>query len=472
LEEIRAHFFPYRATYRYLQWTGGKYARIIMFDKVLLPTDFSEYADDTLESILDVPGVRDVLLLYVTDDHQHAASPVWISGHVFESPAKKIETLLEKRRLRIEEAGIRAGARIVEAGYPDSIAEVIIRTSEAEDASLIAMGARGRGRVSTFILGSVSSRVLQSSRRDVLIIHKKAGDQPNPKSPHPHPGLFSKVLCPIDFSRPSENAVSTLSAIPEKGDVILLHVVPEFIAASAFREKVTEVARSLDEVQAPLEQSGWNVRICIRFGNPGEVISRLASEEAVSLILMSRYGKRDYTRNILIGSTTADVAKHVGRPLLVRFPDLVFTTTARELSFREFPMAEEIWQHYHQQRGNPETDRIFGVFVDETPVSVARCRKHPDGWEVDGVFVPDEYRGRGYARLVMTPLIRDCGVEPLYMHSTLELVPFYASFGFRPIKEQDLPPTIRERFNFALGEMQGSNVSPMKREGVPGQPGS
>jgi nucleotide-binding universal stress UspA family protein/predicted GNAT family acetyltransferase len=443
-----------------------------MFEKVLLPTDFSDYADHTLESILELPGVRYVLLLHLTDDHQHAASPVWISGHVFNPPAGKTVAELEKRRLRIEEAGIRADSRILEIKSPDSITDAIIRTSEAEDVSLIALGARGRGRVSTFILGSVSSRVLRTSRKDVLIMHTRSGMFSGPASPAPNPGLFSKVLCPVDFSRPSEKALSLLSAIPGNGEVILLHVVPEFISASAFREKVTEVARELDNVQAPLERAGWNVRICIRFGNPGDVISRLASEEAASLVLMSRYGKRDYTRNILIGSTTAEVAKQAGRPLLVQYPDLVFTTAARELTTGEFPMAEEIWQHYHQQQGNPGTDRIFGVFVDETLVAVARCKKHPDGWEVDGVYVPDEYRGRGYARLVVAALISGCGAEPLFMHSTLELVPFYRSFGFRQIREQDLPPTIRERFNFAFGEMQGSNVSPMKREAVPVESGS
>jgi nucleotide-binding universal stress UspA family protein/GNAT superfamily N-acetyltransferase len=443
-----------------------------MFEKVLLPTDFSEYADHTLESVLGLPGVREVFLLHLSDDGQHAASPVWLSGHVFESPARKTDTELESRRFRIEKAGFHAESRIVELGSQDSVAEAIIRISEAEGVSLIALGARGRGRVSTFILGSVSSRVLRSSRKDVLVIHNKPGKIFPPEGSTPAPGLFSKVLCPIDFSRPSENTISTLEAIPGNGEVILLHVVPEFVSASAFQEKVTEVARELDIVQAPLERAGWNVRICIRFGNPAEVISRLASEEAVSLILMSRYGKRDYTRNILIGSTTADVAKQLGRPLLVRFPDLVLTTVARELTTAEFPKAEEIWQHYHQQRGTPETDRIFGVFVDETLVSVARCRKHPDGWEVDGVFVPDEYRGRGYARLMVAALIRDCGAEPLYMHSTLELVPFYTSFGFKQIGEQELPPTIRERFNFALGEMQGSNVSPMKRLAAPVKPGA
>jgi hypothetical protein len=51
------------------------------------------------------------------------------------------------------------------------------------------------------------------------------------------------------------------------------------------------------------------------------------------------------------------------------------------------------------------------------------------------------------------------------MHSTLALVKFYSSFGFEPIPESALPKSIKERFNFAGGEMKGANVSPMMRPG-------
>ena len=54
----------------------------------------------------------------------------------------------------------------------------------------------------------------------------------------------------------------------------------------------------------------------------------------------------------------------------------------------EFALAEEIWIDYHQLKADPEIDRIFGVFADDTLVSIARCRRHPDGYEVDGVFTP------------------------------------------------------------------------------------
>jgi len=135
----------------------------------------------------------------------------------------------------------------------------------------------------------------------------------------------------------------------------------------------------------------------------------------------------------------------------------------RELRREEFSRAEQLWMDYHQTKGDPASDRIFGVFSGEDLVSVARCRRHPDGYEVDGVFTPPQHRGHGYARRAVAALVEACHNDTLYMHSVLSLVSFYQEFGFQLIDESELPPTIRARFAFALGEMEGSNVHPMKR---------
>jgi GNAT superfamily N-acetyltransferase len=146
------------------------------------------------------------------------------------------------------------------------------------------------------------------------------------------------------------------------------------------------------------------------------------------------------------------------------------TTTpplTRELTVPEFPLVKEVWYHYHQQEPNPDEDRIFGTFIDGTLAAVARCRLHPDGHEVDGVFTLEEFRGRGLARIVVQALIDACGHEVLYMHSTLQLISFYKTYGFVPIPEDQLPRMIRERFLFCFGEMAGCNVCPMRREATP-----
>jgi GNAT superfamily N-acetyltransferase len=138
----------------------------------------------------------------------------------------------------------------------------------------------------------------------------------------------------------------------------------------------------------------------------------------------------------------------------------------RELSPAELVRAErELWTHYHQQTADRVNDRLFAAFAGTKLIGVARCSRHPDGLEVDAVYVLDEYRRRGFARSVMILLIEECGrQETLYMHSKTELVDFYGSLGFYPMAECELPKTIRDRFGFVMGNLKGIDVCPMKRD--------
>ncbi|MGC9435935.1 MAG: GNAT family N-acetyltransferase [Methanomicrobiales archaeon] len=147
------------------------------------------------------------------------------------------------------------------------------------------------------------------------------------------------------------------------------------------------------------------------------------------------------------------------RPFLKEVQDPVVI----ELRSEEFPIAEEIWKDYHELKGNPGTDRIFCVFCGFEAVSVARCRRHPDSFEVDGVFTPDRHRGRGYASLVVGALVEACHNEDLYMYSLRHLRDFYRRFGFRVVPEKDLPEKVRERYVWALGNLGGAGVEAMAR---------
>lgn len=140
----------------------------------------------------------------------------------------------------------------------------------------------------------------------------------------------------------------------------------------------------------------------------------------------------------------------------------------RELFPHEFPhVEEEVWSHYRDRKVHPGGDRIFGALAGEYLVGTARCRRHPDGCEVDRLSVLPEYRGRGIDRQLMDLLVRECGDrDPLYLHCPTGLIAFYASFGFSPIAGRELPTAIRERFIFHTGEMGELGVTPMRREAV------
>jgi PAS domain S-box-containing protein len=139
-------------------------------------------------------------------------------------------------------------------------------------------------------------------------------------------------------------------------------------------------------------------------------------------------------------------------------------TLVRELTSAEFPLADALWVDYHQTTGDPAIDRIFAAFAGGEAVSLARCRRHPDGLEVDGIFTPERHRGHGYANAAVWGLVEACGHDPLYMHSVRNLTGFYAHYGFAAIPEDGLPPTIRERYAWAAGDMEAANVCPMKRD--------
>jgi len=152
-----------------------------------------------------------------------------------------------------------------------------------------------------------------------------------------------------------------------------------------------------------------------------------------------------------------------GVPVLHRGPSCELPVT-RELTAGEFAHAATVWQDYHETTGDPALDRIFGVFVEGNLVSLARCRRHDGGLEVDGIWTLPQHRGHGYSRKAVGALVEACHNEDLYMYAVRHLTGFYARFGFMPVMEKDLPVSIRERYTWAAGNLEGAEVQPMVRK--------
>jgi nucleotide-binding universal stress UspA family protein/GNAT superfamily N-acetyltransferase len=437
-----------------------------MFPRVLVATDFSPFADRTLECIGEIPGMEKIVLIHVL-----IQTPVpprsSVFGKVTVSPEKQAQQLLDEKGRYLEKTtGVPVKTILVNGAGGDTAAS-IIRTANNENISLIVMGARGKSMFRDMFLGSTSKSVIQKAGIDVLVMQFRGleGKDDTPLEKF-CTNIFSHVLCPVDFSIPSEKTLEYVKSMGFIRKVTLLHVIGTPDPEHARQRKIQDAELLLAEAKADIAAQIKRTASIIRLGNPVDEICHAADELDVSLIMIARYGKSDYAKNIPLGPVAEGVVSKAQRPLFVLSPHISLTVIIKELTKYEFRLAEEVWTQYHQQKADPDTDRIFGVFVEGELAAVARCRRHPDGLEVDGVFVPDDYRDRGYARKAVQELVDRCGSEPLFMHSTLELVKFYASFGFEPIPESALPRSIKERFNFAEGELKGANVSPMKRPGM------
>jgi hypothetical protein len=96
-----------------------------MFEKILFPTDFSEYARKTLDCIAGFPGVREVIIFHVIE----AARSPRGGGEIGEAFFGNGEGLLKEERRYLE--SLSQDLRVTTAVTTSSdTAGAIIRTAE------------------------------------------------------------------------------------------------------------------------------------------------------------------------------------------------------------------------------------------------------------------------------------------------------------------------------------------------------
>lgn len=141
-----------------------------MFEKILLATDGSSHAEEALRYARDL-AVRDDALVIVV--HAFASVPSYLGEPVrSDLEARHVSIgreIADQATMELEEAGVEVETEVLE-GPP---AEAILRVIETHRPDLIVMGSRGRGDVTSLLLGSVSHSVLVHSRVPVMIVKAK-----------------------------------------------------------------------------------------------------------------------------------------------------------------------------------------------------------------------------------------------------------------------------------------------------------
>jgi len=291
-----------------------------MFEQVLLPTDFSSDSRRILAYVRDIPGIRNVTLLHVVDPTSPARQ-----GLERKTETGNPEILIGEDREALEKSGVTAEVAVktvVETITRGTIPLAILEKAERERFSLIMMAARGKNKDDTILSDRVSDNVIRSAKIPVLLMRFP----PESGAMDGHRNLFSCVLVPVDFSKPSEQTIALVKGIPAAERVILLHVVnrgkPDTMEASveaAIQAAVQAARMRLETVQQDLAAAGITAEIRAHAGYAPDEINAAAERDNVTLILMSPYGE-GRARNLItlfIGSTTSAVIGRVHRPVLV-----------------------------------------------------------------------------------------------------------------------------------------------------------
>jgi nucleotide-binding universal stress UspA family protein len=282
-----------------------------MFEKVLFPTDFSEYAQKTLECIGEIPGIKELMLLHVVDA-THPSKRGWTHGPHIENA----KILMEEKKEYIENLGLKVRTK-VDVITEGEVYRAILETADKEKVSLIVMGARGKSKIKDILLGSVSTNVVRHAKTNLLIMRYKLVEElEGIKHEKFCPMIFSKVLLPTDFSEHASEAISLVKNIKGIEELILLNVVNRGETEEEIEEKVKEAKKKVGSIKEELVQTGFKVKDHVRVGNPSEEIISTAEDEDVSLIAMSTHGK-GWFKELLVGSTTCSVVRRTNRPVLV-----------------------------------------------------------------------------------------------------------------------------------------------------------
>ncbi|MFI5287216.1 MAG: universal stress protein [Candidatus Dormibacteria bacterium] len=144
-----------------------------MFTKILVAYDQSTHARAALGQAVDIARTENATLTILAAYSAYLAWPGVGLGGLSQSIYDDVkaaaraagQAALDDAMERIPK-GMNAATRLVDAPAP----EAILNECHEGGYDLIAMGSRGHGDIGSLFLGSVSHRVLHSSRIPVLIV--------------------------------------------------------------------------------------------------------------------------------------------------------------------------------------------------------------------------------------------------------------------------------------------------------------
>ncbi len=139
--------------------------------RILVTTDGSQHSERTIKETIKIakPMGAAVTVLAVAEEGEHSYFsniPIDVISTVKKDREKFFSEAADTAKNLLEQSGIEVKTVILE-GNP---ADIICSYSEKENFDLVIMGSRRMGKVHGFLLGSVSSKVLHSTTKNVLVV--------------------------------------------------------------------------------------------------------------------------------------------------------------------------------------------------------------------------------------------------------------------------------------------------------------
>lgn len=290
--------------------------------KILVPTDFSDNADQALAYATKIAMSGDsseITLFHVISLFQDDPNNPALRFPNVEQLLQSLEKTALSRfnELEILHQQISINKKTVRG---ISAAEEIINLANSEEIDLIVMGTHGRTGLSHFLMGSVAERVIRHQPCPILTI--KQSHAVRELEP-----ILEKFVVAVDFSNYSKMALihavdlaSVFDATLEILYVIEEQIHPAFYVTgetsllSIFPDLREKSLRALQEYAEKEIKNKVEYSTHVREGRAYSEIINFAEEQNADMIFMATHGLSGLD-HFLIGSTTEKVVRKAKTPV-------------------------------------------------------------------------------------------------------------------------------------------------------------
>ena len=299
---------------------------MIEIQRILCPIDFSEHSRRALDHAVAIARWYGATITVI-----NVVSPAPVTAYapgplVFEpmllTSVDREQLLANMARFIDAEAapGVVIDATIREGTAAGEILDAAVEL----DADLLVIGTHGRSGFERLVLGSVAEKVLRKAPCPVLAVPAR-----QPDAVPAAPVVFKRILCPIDFSDSSMQALNYALSLAQEadGELTVLHVLPEphqntvsgtgdeSALADILRRRESELRSQLEDAVPDSVRAYCRVETLTSHGKPWREILKEAAGRQAELIVMGVQG-RGAVDLMFFGSTTQHVVREGRCPVL------------------------------------------------------------------------------------------------------------------------------------------------------------
>lgn len=288
-----------------------------MFEKVLVPLDGSELAEEVLETAVMLG--KELILLRVLVPSEELVTVVAGEGMNVAAYDERIHEAAQTYLFQTAERWARPDLPVTPMIEIGQTATIINRVAKNEGVDLILMSTHGRTGLKHLVYGSVTGSVLKHAPCPVLAMRADR--------------LIKNILVPLDGSVLSERALLPALDLARKSEARVTLFSVEPLEIELFEEtrgmypqiepptkKMLEVEDYLKMLCNKYASDDVPVDWAISVGSAAEEILAYAYDEGFDLIAMSTHGRTGLSR-LFYGSVAENVLRHAVEAVLVVRPE-------------------------------------------------------------------------------------------------------------------------------------------------------